>query len=95
MLILLSSRLKQTYFCELQTRCLKISVSGPLCYKIQAKMAEIRLPGVYHLLWIGMLAELTCGERVYLKLIDVLLLLFKSGNHNDLLWKLRGLFHRK
>ena len=99
MLILLSSRLKQTYFYELQTWCLKISGSGPLCYKIQAKMAEIRLPGVYHLLWIGMLAELTCGDglskRVCLKLIDVLLLLFKSGNHNDLLWKLRGFFHRK
>ena len=79
MLILLSSLLKQTYFYELQAWCLKISVGGPLCYKIQAKMAEIRLPGVNHLLWIGMLAELTCGERVCLKLVDVLLLLFKSG----------------
>ena len=66
-------------FYELQAWCLKISVGGPLCYKIQAKMAEIRLPGVNHLLWIGMLAELTCGERVCLKLVDVLLLLFKSG----------------
>ena len=42
-------------------------------------MAEVRLPGAYHLLWIGMLAELICGERVCFKLIDALLLLYKSG----------------
>ena len=56
-----------------------MSAGGPLCHKIQAKMAEIRSPGVYHLLWIEIFAELTCGEQFCLKLIDVLLLLFKSG----------------
>ena len=56
-------RLKQTYSYELQTWCLKIPACGPLYYyKIQAKTAEIRLPGVYHLLWKGMLAELICHE---------------------------------
>ena len=58
-------------------------------------MPEIRLPGVYHLLWIGMLAELTCGERVCLNLIDVLLLLFKWRQPQRFVMKAERFFHRK
>ena len=70
-MFLLSSRLKQTYFYELQAWCLKISAGGPLCYKSRLKWLKLGYQAytIY----------CECGERVCLKLIDVLLLLFKSG----------------